>query len=297
MGDGKLYTGLDSVNFDNTFEPFVSGLDEEPYVFDLSFFYSLFYFKGYYINRSLITEISTYIESRTVNEYFWIGHIKDKISAKVELLNKEEKDEVIYNEQIKMKQKVNKFKKKLFDGEMEFKSNTPIVNIEKGLENYLLMDKVFLLNYILDFRVDENVNEDLVFLTPVYEQYIEFKCMFNYFKRLIKEPMKELNISTPSFNKLIFRSFEAESWFNDTLVDLGAIDKSNKIKKRGLGVKANAIYRNEKCKKSIIIFDLALKDFIMFLNKNYEAEFKDFTKLASPNTNIEDSVSNLIDIF
>lgn len=101
--------------------------------------------------------------------------------------------------------------------------------------------------------------------------------------------------SEKTYNKSIFKSLEAETWFNETFEELGAIDE-NKKKAKGLQVKADALFKNSKCKENIFKYNLLLKTYITFLNNQYQAEIKSDSKL-SDGSGHESKVEELIDSY
>lgn len=98
-----------------------------------------------------------------------------------------------------------------------------------------------------------------------------------------------------SYSNTIFTSIEAQQWFQNTLGELNAIDENNKARS-GFQAKANAIFCNSTCKKVIFKYGVLLKDFIVFLNKEYKAGIKAKDKL-SDGLNHSTAVENLIQLY
>jgi hypothetical protein len=106
---------------------------------------------------------------------------------------------------------------------------------------------------------------------------------------------KNIEIQKPlNFNKTIFKSFEAQEWFENTLDELNALDENDKARS-GFQAKANAIFSDSTCKKIIFKYGVLLKDFIIFLNKEYKAGIKAKDKL-SDGLNHSNLVEELIQI-
>lgn len=81
------------------------------------------------------------------------------------------------------------------------------------------------------------------------------------------------------FNDEIFRTIEAQNWFYETLKKMGAIETGNTPKKRKFQPICHAIFYSPDCKKKIFRYSLELKDFILFLNKEFNTNIK--TKLSN----------------
>jgi hypothetical protein len=103
------------------------------------------------------------------------------------------------------------------------------------------------------------------------------------------------NIKSSSYNSLLFTSKNAQQWFGDTLLELNAIDGKKEARK-GFQAKANAIFSDISCKKVIFKYDILLKDFIAFLNKDYKVKIKTDNKL-SDGTNHANRVKDLIQLY
>lgn len=82
-----------------------------------------------------------------------------------------------------------------------------------------------------------------------------------------------------SFNDEVFRTIKAQHWFNETLKNMGALEEDKKPKKRKFQPICHAIFYSPDCKKKIFRYSLELKDFILFLNKEFNANIK--TKLSN----------------
>ena len=98
-----------------------------------------------------------------------------------------------------------------------------------------------------------------------------------------------------NFNKTIFKSYETQQWFEDTLEELNAIDEKKEARS-GFQAKANAIFTDINCKKVIFKYNILLKHYIAFLNKEYKAGVKAKDKL-SDGVNHSKTVENLIQSF
>lgn len=97
------------------------------------------------------------------------------------------------------------------------------------------------------------------------------------------------------YSNTIFTSIEAQQWFQNTLGELNALDVNNKARS-GFQAKANAIFSDSTCKKVIFKYGVLLKDFIVFLNKEYKAGIKAKDKL-SDGLNHSTAVENLIQLY
>jgi hypothetical protein len=98
-----------------------------------------------------------------------------------------------------------------------------------------------------------------------------------------------------NFNKTIFKSYETQQWFEDTLEGLNAIDEKKEARS-GFQAKANAIFTDINCKKVIFKYNILLKDYIAFLNKVYKAGVKAKDKL-SDGLNHSTAVEDLIQLY
>lgn len=103
---------------------------------------------------------------------------------------------------------------------------------------------------------------------------------------------KEIKIETPKeYNKQIFKTAEAQTWFFNTLNELNAID-DNSTPKRGFQAKASAIYYSNDCKKEVFKYNLSIKEYVHFLNNEFDNIIKNDTKLSDP-SNHENTVKDL----
>lgn len=141
-------------------------------------------------------------------------------------------------------------------------------------DNRILKDK-----YNQDFYYDFTVNE-----SKNFEITIKRKKEFLNNKTII--------IQNNNFNKDIFRSKNAEDWFNLTLSNLDALSTNDKAI-NNFPAKVNAIFRNGDCKNHILKFNLGLKKFIEFLNEIYSLNQNYYDKL-SDGQNYEIEVNTLI---
>lgn len=97
------------------------------------------------------------------------------------------------------------------------------------------------------------------------------------------------------YNTKIFKSRETEDWFRDTLLEMNAITNAN-IAYRGLPAVANAIFRNKLCKENIFKTRVYLKDYIGYLNDEFNANIKS-DKSLSNGQNFEIDVQTIIKQF
>lgn len=79
----------------------------------------------------------------------------------------------------------------------------------------------------------------------------------------------EFTTSLP-FNDEIFRTIESQNWFYETLKKMGAIETDNTPKKRKFQPICHAIFYSLDCKKKIFRYNLELKDYILFLNSEFD---------------------------
>jgi hypothetical protein len=110
-----------------------------------------------------------------------------------------------------------------------------------------------------------------------------------------KEKVYKPKSTTPSpFNDEIFRTIDAQNWFNETLNRMGAIDNYKNPVKRKFQPICSAIFYSNKCRKDILKYNLELQDYIAFLNKKYKTMIK--SKLSA-GTNHELEVKNQFDRY
>lgn len=110
----------------------------------------------------------------------------------------------------------------------------------------------------------------------------------------IEKNNRPKSITSLSFNDEIFRTIEAQNWFNETLINMGALGRdSNPIKRRFQPV-CSAIFYLEECKTNILKYNLELQYFIAFLNKEYKTTIK--SKLSS-GINHESEVENHLEKY
>lgn len=95
-----------------------------------------------------------------------------------------------------------------------------------------------------------------------------------------------------NYNKIVFKSYDTQKWFDTALRSLNTIDEDGKIR-RGFQAIANTFYKDEVCKKNIFQYAFSLKDYIAHLNKEYTAGIERNDKL-SESVNHTDKVNGLV---
>jgi len=85
--------------------------------------------------------------------------------------------------------------------------------------------------------------------------------------------------STPLYEN-IFRSYEGQTWFYDTLIEMGAINEENKAQKGVFQTRCQAIFSISECKNKIFKNRLKLKDYIEYLNITYSAKITNNSRLS-----------------
>jgi len=98
-----------------------------------------------------------------------------------------------------------------------------------------------------------------------------------------------------SYNKKIFKSKEAQVWFNFVLDELSAIDENKKAANK-FAAKVNSIYKRATAKNVIFKYQLLLKNYIKFLNKVYYLNQTYYDKL-SDGKNYDKDVDVFIDSY
>ena len=141
-----------------------------------------------------------------------------------------------------------------------------------------------------------NFNEFWVFRESdkIYEYSKVLKFLKDYNEKLnnkkrktnsLEKNKKENNDNdaTKVFREGVFEIYEAEQWFKNTLKKLGAVDANNNPNKGKFQPVCNAIWKNDSCRKSILKYNLRLKEFISFLNEKdtYNAQIPQLNKLSS----------------
>lgn len=107
-----------------------------------------------------------------------------------------------------------------------------------------------------------------------YEEFPRSSDNTEFGKTSIVKEKKVIN-----YNDKLFISREAQKWFEDTLLELNAINDNNMAKK-GFQAKANAIYKNVECKTVIFKYGILLKEYINYLNRDFSAGIKSDNKLS-----------------
>jgi hypothetical protein len=143
------------------------------------------------------------------------------------------------------------------------------------------------LEYELDVFNNPNKNRVLTcdYNNFNYSKYliknVDFKIALNRKIEFIEQCINEVK-NKKQFNSNIFRSMDSQNWFNNTLFELNAIDKSNKPL-RGFPAKCSAIFSNKKCKNYIFKYYLSITEYINYLNNNFKAQIKSKNKLSAGN--------------
>lgn len=152
-------------------------------------------------------------------------------------------------------------------------------------------------NQLVTFLESKKVNELNINRDFISKDFNEDQLLFNNDQSGKKnEKIKKNNNSNlKTYNRYIFKSKEAETWFNNTLEELGAIDE-NKKKAKGLQAKADALFKNLKCKDNIFKYNLLLKTYISFLNKEYRAKIKSDSRLSDGGYH-QDKIQELISSY
>ena len=164
---------------------------------------------------------------------------------------------------------------------------------------------------INSFNNDEEVIEYITKERPLLGAMFSFESceQIKTWVEILKFLKKEMNKITDSkeekfykpksttslpFNDKIFRTIKAQNWFNETLKNMGALEEYSKPKRRKFQPICSAIFYSNKCKEVILKYNLELKDYIAFLNKEYKTSIK--SKLSS-GANHELEVENQFDNY
>jgi len=109
-------------------------------------------------------------------------------------------------------------------------------------------------------------------------------------KEVLISPPKKKSIKTESednkhkqstpLNENIFRNYEAQTWFHNTLIEMGAINEDNKAQKGVFQTRCQAIFSISECKNKIFKSQLKLKDYIDYLNAVYSAKITNNSRLS-----------------
>ncbi|AOW17122.1 hypothetical protein LPB03_06455 [Polaribacter vadi] len=119
--------------------------------------------------------------------------------------------------------------------------------------------------------------------------------LLDYLKGLQVNYQITSNVETKellNYNKIVFKSYDTQKWFDTALRSLNTIDKDSVIR-RGFQAIANTFYKDEVCKKYIFQYAFSLKDYIAHLNKEYAAGIERNDKL-SESVNHIDKVNGLV---
>jgi hypothetical protein len=136
---------------------------------------------------------------------------------------------------------------------------------------------------IFESLVIEYISDGFPFLSTEYpfKDCDEIKYNLEVLK-FLKEEMNKITDSkeekvykpkpiTPlPFNDEIFRTIEAQDWFFNTLNKMGGLEESYTPKKRKFQPICHAIFYSLDCKKKIFRYNLELKDYILFLNSEFD---------------------------
>jgi hypothetical protein len=173
------------------------------------------------------------------------------------------------------------------------------VNLLPKVENEELSKILKTKDYYQELPFDEF--SEIEFIQEQFYKYglrTETIKLLDYLKGLQVDYQitSNVEIKVPlNFNKTIFKSYETQQWFEDTLEELNAIDEKKEAKS-GFQAKANAIFTDINCKKVIFKYNILLKDYIAFLNKEYKAGVKAKDKL-SDGLNHSTAVEDLIQLY
>ncbi len=152
-----------------------------------------------------------------------------------------------------------------------------------------LTNKTPFLNVMIPFEACEQIK--------IWVEILKFlKEEMNKTTRSNKEKDIKPKSTTPlHFNDNIFRTIEAKNWFYNTLINMGALEEYNTPKKRKFQPICHAIFYSLDCKKKIFRYNLELKDFILFFNKEYKTNIT--SKLSNGDRHVEEVEELLINII
>lgn len=168
----------------------------------------------------------------------------------------------------------------------------------------------YIINGLIELGIETTIEEliagrdgDQLIKTPIFEKinrpYTREKIDIDLTPGQNYEPSDTKTSITPpkksDYNTKIFKSRVTEEWFRDTLLEMNAITKAN-IAYRGLPAVANAIFRNKLCKENIFKTRVYLKDYIGYLNNEFNANIKS-DKSLSNGQNFEIDVQTIVKQF
>lgn len=265
--DSKIYTRREGLNY-----PCYTLPDENGNILIENFF------SVNHINRVVVKEMTTWFkefECDWISEFYEYEHdFKHRIER---ALDNSDKERIIRN---------------------DYEKYSDLLNNDITTENYFSNNarEGDIYDCISAFRNEQEVIEYITKKNPSLSVMLPFESceqikIWVEILKFLKEEMNKITDSkeekvykpkstTPlAFNDEIFRTIEAQNWFYDTLKKMGAIEIGNTPKNRKFQPVCHAIFYSHNCKKKIFRYSLELKEFISFLNKEFNANIK--TKLSN----------------
>jgi len=266
--DSKIYTRREGLNYPCYTLPDKNGniLIED-------------FFSVNHVNRVVIKEMTTWFKEF---EYDWISQFyeyENDFEHRIErALDNSDKERIIRNDYVEYSDLLNK---------------------DITTENYFSKNarEGDIYDCISAFRNEQEVIEYITKKNPSLSDMSPFEdCeQIKIWVEILKFLKKELNKITGSnkekvnkpkpttplpFNDGIFRTIEAQTWFYETLIEMGAINEKNKAQKGVFQTRCQAIFSISECKNKIFRNRLKLKDYIEYLNTTYSAKITNNSRLS-----------------
>jgi len=253
------------VPYENLDHPFFNQPDENGKTFrDL-------FFSSHYVNNIVLREmVDWFVEIGSDFKPEFEGY-KERIHSSINrALDNSDKERVIRNEH----EKHSDFLSEHHYGVEDYYSiNTKDGDLYDCIQSYSI-DESLVLEYISDgvphlsteyaFKDCDEVKYNLEVLKFLKKE-------LNKITGSIEEKVYKPKPTTPlPFNDEIFRTIEAQDWFFNTLNKMGGLEESYTPKKRKFQPICHAIFYSLDCKKKIFRYNLELKDYILFLNNEFD---------------------------
>jgi len=258
--DNKIY-----VPYEDLDHPFFNQPNENGKTFRDSFFSS------HYVSNIVLREmVDWFVEIGSDFKPEFEGY-KERIHSSINrALDNSDKERVIRNEH----EKHSDFLSEHHYGVEDYYSiNTKDGDLYDCIQSYSI-DESLVLEYVIDgfphlsteyaFKDCDEVKYNLEVLKFLKKE-------LNKITGSIEEKVYKPKPTTPlPFNDEIFRTIEAQDWFFNTLNKMGGLEESYTPKKRKFQPICHAIFYSFDCKKKIFRYNLELKDYILFLNNEFD---------------------------
>ena len=268
--DNKIY-----VPYEDLDHPFFNQPNENGKTFRDSFFSS------HYVSNIVLREmVDWFVEIGSDFKPEFEGY-KERIHSSINrALDNSDKERVIRNEH----EKHSDFLSEHHYGVEDYYSiNTKDGDLYDCIKSYSI-DESLVFEYVIDgfphlsteyaFKDCDEVKYNLEVLKFLKEE-------MNKITGSKEEKVLKPKTTTPlPFNDGIFKTIEAQTWFYETLIEMGAINKKNKAQKGVFQTRCQAIFSISECKNKIFRNRLKLKDYIEYLNATYSAKITNNSRLS-----------------